>query len=406
MSTVTAHAAQADQRRSQETTETSSTAQAEGLANHIAVTRSLVSDSTPRKSGITVVIPARDEGAALADTLHSLARQTLSPDRIIVVVNNSSDSTRDIALSYASAPGAVKTDVLEMPGFNRYRKAGALNYGIRILLHNGRLPSGIRHLLVMDGDTELDLHFLKRASRVLERDNSIGGVSAACLGKPIVGATPWCRLLLLFQRVEYGRFAATRLRSNVHTMSGAGSFYRAAALNDLLGQRPDIFEERESNLVEDYETTLALKKRGWRIASNQGCIAYTDLMPTIRMLLAQRIRWVRGTVDEWRRYGWCRATRLSITGMILSVPGIGYAALWGTMSARAFITHGAHLDYRYLLLAAFWSAYQGLAVRHMGWKVVLFEMTLVPEAMFNLVRNYWLIRSILASYLSNTRTWT
>ena len=40
-------------------------------------------------------------------------------------------------------------------------------------------------------------------------------------------------------------------------------------------------------------------------------------MPTMRMLLAQRVRWVRGTVDEWRRYGWCRETYLSIMGMIL-----------------------------------------------------------------------------------------
>ena len=126
----------------------------------------------------------------------------------------------------------------------------------------------------------------------------------------------------------------------------------------------------------------------------------------MRMLLAQRIRWVRGTTDEWRRYGWRRATWQSIVGMLVSVPGIGYAALWGTMSARALLSHGWHLDCRYLLLAAFWSAYQGFSVRNMGWKIVLFEMSLIPEAVFNLVRNYWLVRSILASYLSSARAWT
>ena len=213
-------------------------------------------------------------------------------------------------------------------------------------------------------------------------------------------------MLLLFQRIEYARFASNRLRHNVHTMSGAGSFYRATALNDLLGHRPDVFEERESNLVEDYETTLALKKRGWRITSNQGCIAYTDLMPTMRLLIAQRVRWVRGTVDEWRRYGWGQATWLSIMTMILSLPGIGYAMLWGTLSVRAYLYHGLHLDCRYLLLALFWSVYQGFSVRNMGWKIVIFEMVLLPEAMFNLLRNYWLLRSILASYLGRTRTWT
>lgn len=251
------------------------------------------------KSGIVVIVPARDEGVALADTLNSLARQFLRPDRVVVVVNNSTDSTRHVARTYASTPDSIPTDVLEMPGFNRHRKAGALNYGIRHLLRDRLLPPEIPFLLVMDGDTELDPHFLKRAQRILERGGAIGGVSAACLGKPIRGDSPWSDLLLLFQKVEYGRFAATRLRRNIHTMSGAGSFYRATALNDLLRQRPDVFEERESNLVEDYETTLALKMLGWRITSNQGCIAYTDLMPTMRMLLAQRIRWVRGTGSPW-----------------------------------------------------------------------------------------------------------
>jgi len=357
------------------------------------------------RSGITVIIPARDEGAALADALQSIARQTLVPDRIVIVVNNSTDDTKDIAQEFASIQSSIHTSVLEMPGFNRHRKAGALNYGIHRLLRNGSFPPEIAFLLVMDGDTELDSNFLKRARRVLERDASLGGVSAACLGKPIRGETPWSRLLLLFQRIEYARFASTRLRRNVHTMSGAGSFYRIAALNDLLRQRADIFEERESNLVEDYETTLALKVLGWRITSNQGCIAYTDLMPNLHMLLAQRVRWVRGTVDEWRRYGWRRQTYLSIIGMILAVPEILYTALWVIVSVKAFTSHGRHPDYRYALLAIFWSLYQGFSVRRMGYKIILFEMALLPEALFNLIRNYWVLKSIMAAYLGNTRSW-
>ena len=410
MSTAAAHSARTDVRHHRRSAEPDPAAQADGLAALIKLAQLLAPDSKripspARGSGIAVIIPARDEGAALGDTLRSLAGQTLRPDRIVVVVNNSTDDTAEAALSYAAARGPVATDVLEMRGFNHYRKAGALNCGIRYLLRDGVLPPGIRYLLVMDGDTDLEAHFLKRARRVLERDDSLGGVSAACLGKPVKGGTLWQNLLLLVQTVEYGRFAATRLRHNVHTMSGAGSFYRAAALNDLLGQRPDVFEERESNLVEDYETTLALKIRGWRVTGNQGCIAYTDLMPTLRMLLAQRIRWSRGTVDEWRRYGWCHATWLSITGVILSLPETGYQVLLGAMLVRAFISHSATIDYRFLPLAAIWAAYQGLSVRHLGWKLVMFEMALVPEAIFNLIRSYWLMRSVLASYLGGTRAW-
>ncbi len=111
--------------------ELGSAPQAAGLAALIDLAESLTASAdgfhagSTGKSGIAVVVPARDEGAALADTLHSMARQTLRPDRIIVVVNNSTDNTKDVALTYASTPGAMPTEVLEMPGFNRHRKAGA-----------------------------------------------------------------------------------------------------------------------------------------------------------------------------------------------------------------------------------------------------------------------------------------
>ncbi len=356
-------------------------------------------------SGITVIIPARDESTGLAAALRSLEQQTLRPDRVVVVINNSTDDTADVAVHHAETRRSVRTDVLEMHGVNRYRKAGALNCGLRYLLVDGELPTTISYLLVMDGDTELHPQFLKRAWRVMERDASLGGLSATCLGKPVKGATPWQDLLLLFQRIEYARFAAARLRSNVHTMSGAGSFYRSAALNDLLTQRPDVFEERESNLVEDYEATLALKLRGWRVTSNQGCIAYTDLMPTLHMLLAQRVRWLRGTVDEWRRYGWCQATWLSITQVIYQLVSVAYLAIWLPFAAHAVLS-GGQAESRYLAVGAFWAAYQGFSVRQLGWKVVLFEMALLPEALFNLVRNYWLAKSILASYRGSRRAWS
>jgi cellulose synthase/poly-beta-1,6-N-acetylglucosamine synthase-like glycosyltransferase len=158
-------------------------------------------------------------------------------------------------------------------------------------------------------------------------------------------------------------------------------------------------------LVEDYETTLALKQAGWRVTSNQQCIAYTDLMPTLAMLLAQRIRWVRGTVDEWRRYGWCKATWLSIASMIAGVTGIGYAGVWIGVSIAGVTAHGT-IDPRYLLLAGFWSAYQGWSVRHMGWRFVVFEAALLPEAIFNLVRNYWLFRAVIASFVGHAPAWS
>ena len=352
-----------------------------------------------------VLVPARNEGPEIDATLKSLAGQTAGPARIVVIVNNSTDDTAARAARFAARRDVPPTDVLVMPGRNRFKKAGALNYGLRHLMAGGQLPAGLGYLGVIDADTVLAPHFLERATRVMDRDLRLGGISAACLGKPLRGATPWQRLLLFYQKIEYGRFAATRLRRNVHTMSGAGSLYRASALAGLLASRPDVFEERPDNLVEDYETTLALKLHGWRITSNQQCVAYTDLMPTLRMLTTQRTRWVRGTIGEWRRYGWCRATWLSMTSMIVGFAGVIYAIAWTATSIVALTVHGGAADPRYLLLAAFWSAYQGITARSLGWRVVLFEVALIPEALFNVIRNYWLIRSILTAYFSRTSDW-
>jgi len=356
-------------------------------------------------SGLCAVVPVRDEGDGLRAALESLARQTMPPDRVIVVVNNSTDATEAVARDVAAHDHHV--EVLVMPGHNQYRKAGALNYGISHLLdEDGRLPAGIDLLLTMDGDTVHDRHLTATAARVLAADPQLGGVTAACQAKPGRGRTTWSWLLMLMQRIEYGRAAFSRVQRSVHTMAGAGSVYRAQAINDLLASRPHVFEQRGTNLVEDYETTLALKAHGWKVTANAHCIAYTEVMPTLRMLLAQRHRWVRGTVDEWRRYGFGHeAVRRSAAGMILALGVFAYT--WGWLATASWrLAHGGHADPRYLLLLASWVAYQGLTVRAMGWKIVLFEMTVLPGQLYSLLRTFWIVRAIAASYRRRSAEWS
>ena len=50
-------------------------------------------------TNISVVIPAYNESARIADAIHSLSNQTMKPLEIIVVDNNSDDNTADIARS-------------------------------------------------------------------------------------------------------------------------------------------------------------------------------------------------------------------------------------------------------------------------------------------------------------------
>lgn len=354
---------------------------------------------------VAVIVPARNEGRDIEATLESLSVQALRPVCIVVVVNNCTDDTGEVAREFSARPGVPPVYVLEMPGVNLLLKAGALNYGIRFLMTQNQgkwqLPAvQFRYLITMDGDTVLDGNFLSRAVAVAQADPRIGGVSAACLGKPGRGASQWQRMLMVMQRIEYARFALTRIRREVHTMSGAGSLYKVEALNGLLGTRRDVFTENPVSLVEDYETTLALKMLGWKITSNQHCTAWTDLMPTMRMLNTQRFRWIHGTIREWRRYGWCNPTRLSIMQVLAGLSGIAYSLACMAVGASVLVYHHGDLNFSYLAVGVFWSAYQGWVARTLGWKVVLFEMALLPEIAFNMLRNYWLLRSIAAAYLT------
>ena len=99
--------------------------------------------------GIAVVIPARDEEENLPKLLESLHAQTCAPELILVVDDNSSDDTANIAR--ASGVEVLSLNKLE-PGWRG--KPYALQKGAEEI---GRLSKGdpATHLLFVDSDVEL-----------------------------------------------------------------------------------------------------------------------------------------------------------------------------------------------------------------------------------------------------------
>jgi cellulose synthase/poly-beta-1,6-N-acetylglucosamine synthase-like glycosyltransferase len=357
--------------------------------------------------GTVILVPARNEEEGLLSGLGSIAQQTEKPDLILVVVNNSTDRTEEIARDFAARPDVPTTQVLVLP-INPHKKAGALNAGIRYIqqLTGKRLEAAARRLMVMDADTELHPSFIMRAVRVLNNNPRLGGVSAACRGRQIPTRSLWRRFLYGMQRIEYGRYAYARIRRNVHTMSGAGSFYRTSALQDVIDWRGDVFWENDRNLVEDYETTLTLKESGWSVTANQWCIAYTDLMPTLRDLVRQRQRWTRGAIDILRDRGITKHTWQSFAILILELSLLMYGMTWVFTSTAPW--NRSDFNATYLTLVLFWPLYWAFTVRHLGWRSVVVQLLIIPELLFSLVHMYWLVTSVAKSYLSRRRpaTWT
>lgn len=127
---------------------------------------------------IGCVIPAYNEEDSIAAVLESLLAQTVIPDEIHVVVNNSTDGTVAEAKRFA---GLHRKECLGMPitcavyvhdiGENDEKKVGALNYGFSMV-------EAFDYFIGVDGDTVAAPDCIELLLAEIRSDRHIGGVSA------------------------------------------------------------------------------------------------------------------------------------------------------------------------------------------------------------------------------------
>ena len=390
------------------------------------------------------ILPCHNEAADLPAALESIQNQVgASVDTILVVSDNSTDDT--VAIARAAGVSVIETTN------NRFKKAGALNAGIRYLMKDGALPEFI---ITGDGDTEYDAHFVSRSLSVMRSNPRLGVLSAVCFGK--TGLLPFPRLSHLFsrprhavaqrptvrsvlfslfaftalfgrwtaafvnyalvwmQQAEYTRAATLRLRQNIHTMSGAGSMLRAEAIVAVLQtdlppgdtinwQQATLYREHEANLVEDFALTLDVKRAGWLCTNNFYVIARTDLMRDFSSLIRQRIRWVRGTIDELRRRNYSRESRTSTLTVIY---GIALIPLMYVLNAYVLmILINANFNILDFWMLPLMGAYQAIMLRKMGWRSMFIAAILLPEMLYAVMRHAWIIISISRSFSSTAQKW-
>ena len=249
----------------------------------------------------TVLIPAHNEEAILGLTLESLAQQTRRPDRVIVVADNSTDGTVDVAAAH-------RVEVVETAG-NTEKKAGALNQQLSRLLPQAG-PQDV--VLVMDADSTLAPEFLEVALGLMEGDPglvAVGGLFYGETGGALVGQ---------FQRNEYTRYQrlVARKLGRVFVLTGTASVIRAYALRAVAEARGPLLPGPAGKvydtlaLTEDNELTLALKTLGAQMTCPSQCRVTTEIMTSWRDLWRQRLRWHRGALENIAAYGLTRATAM------------------------------------------------------------------------------------------------
>ncbi len=338
---------------------------------------------------VYLLIPAHDEEAGIVAAMRSVEAQTRDPDRRIVVSDRSTDRT--VALAQAR-PG---WEVWETVG-NTGKKGGALNQAW------ARLEPSLDdsdYVATMDADTLLDEQFVAAALAKFEHEKrrgvTLGGVCANFSGLPLDTA------LGALQAMEYARAEMINRsrRGLAPVLAGAATMLSVEALRSVYRVRGHLYEPV---LTEDYELSLALRVNGYLTMAPRTCKARTDLMPTVRMLWAQRLRWYRGAFEAVRAHGFKRGVRGDIGWLLFSLWAAAarwlfLVALLVTVLTVGHMTFSAWL----LLLFAFASFIRIVQVRALGWKYMVLAGLMVEELYYAFFLEAVLWRSVYLAYFAH-----
>lgn len=371
-----------------------------------ALTCGATTGSGGRYGRLVALLPAHDEEATLPDALRSLRDQTCRPDRVVVVADNCTDATPEVAAAWGA-------EVVVTQG-NQHKKAGALNQVLDDLLPTLD-PDDL--VLVMDADSLLDRDFLEAARRQLEAapgdtrfaDRPLGGVGGTFRGGPGGG------LLGTFQRNEYARYArdVRRLRGKALVLTGTASVFPAHVLQEVqLARRTGRVPDKSGSggvydthvLTEDNELSLALMHLGYSILAPAGCTLTTEVMTTWRSLAQQRLRWKRGALENIVDYGFTPVTASYWGRQVLSALGILATVLYlATLVYSAFTDF--HLNTFWLSVSVVFALERVVTVNRRGWRQMLLAAPVVIEMAYDVFLQLVQARAFAQALLRSERRW-
>jgi biofilm PGA synthesis N-glycosyltransferase PgaC len=259
------------------------------------LTVSLLLDKRPRRKqpevypGVTVLIAAYQEEAAIAGTLESIAKDAYpGPLEVLVLNDGSTDRTVDNArraIERLEFPAGADVRVLDFE-VNR-GKSAVLNSGLEQASHD--------LIVTIDGDSRLHPGAL---GRLVERYLSDPAHTQAVAGAILVGNSRE-NIITGAQEWDYfhGIAAVKRMQSlyqGTLVAQGAFSLYRRSALREVGGWQDVVGE--------DIVLSWAMLDKGYRIGYAEDAIAWTNAPTTFRQFARQRQRWSRGLIEALNQH--------------------------------------------------------------------------------------------------------
>jgi 1,2-diacylglycerol 3-beta-glucosyltransferase len=232
----------------------------------------------PHAPMVSIIVPARNEENVIKNLLTDLLAQTYPDWEAVVVAHNCSDRTYEVAKSIADK----RIEVFNFEG--NFGKPVALNYGARHV--KGEI------VVVFDADARIGKKFLEKLVPYFQKYDAVQARIESCnRNTTILPALVDLEWLSYIDLVE-------------HSLSGADLF----ALLGGTGQavKRSVLKEigywDEKNLVEDYDLTIRLLRKGFRIGFAFDIRVYDERPVTWTSFFKQRARWLRGNFQILKKH--------------------------------------------------------------------------------------------------------
>lgn len=224
---------------------------------------------------VTVIIPAYNEEKVIESSVRRILDSDWPKLEVIVADDGSRDRTSEIvAEAFGSEP--------------RVRLMTMVNGGKAKALNRALATAGGDIVVALDADTQFERETIRRLVRWFS-DDRIGAVAGnARVGNRVNIVTRW-------QAVEYVTAQNIERRAlgpldAIMVVPGAVGAWRRTALEQVGGYPEDT-------LAEDQDLTIAVQRKGWKVAYDQDAVAWTEAPETLGALSKQRFRWAYGTLQ-------------------------------------------------------------------------------------------------------------
>ena len=240
-----------------------------------------------RQHRYAVLIAARNEENVISGLLESLRAQTY--DMSLVTVFVAADNCTDRTAAIARAHGAV---VYERFNQLNVGKGYALDF---LLQHIGAdYPAGFDGYFVFDADNLLAPDYIERMNGMFSNGHEIvtSYRNSKNFGDNWISAG---YALWFLRESRYLNGARTRLGSSA-AVGGTGFLFSQRILDESHGWRFYL-------LTEDIEFSIYHILRGEKIAICEDAVLYDEQPTGFRQSVRQRLRWAKGYIQVFRRYG-------------------------------------------------------------------------------------------------------